>query len=90
MEGEEEDHLCLLEEVEVVHLRVVEADERTGSLSVGLGLGGGGQSDFVEEEGERGLGQEVEDPVCRAEEVEVQKLLCSTPSSPPPSLQTAR
>lgn len=74
-----EHHLCLLEEVGVARLHVLEVVGGTGPLAVtGLGEEAGGQSGFEKVEGlERSdqiPAQEAEALVCQVEVVEAQQL----------------
>lgn len=89
------DRLCLTEEVGVACLHVLEAAEEAGCLAMtGPGSEAEGQSGLAEVEGlvqrDWSLAQEAEALVCQVEVVDVQRLLCSPPFSPPPCLQTAR
>lgn len=75
-----EDHLCLMQEVGVADLHVMEL--LGGSHAVtGLGEEAGGQSGLEEVEGleqtDRSPAKEGEALVCRVEVVEVQKLRCN-------------
>lgn len=78
-----EGHLCLLEEVGVAHLHVLEVVGGTGPLAVtGQGWEAGGQSGLEEvevvEKSDSIPAQEAEALVCQAEVVEAQKLECNS------------
>lgn len=93
--AEVEDRPGLMGAVAVGRLHELKMAVGVGHLAeLGLGWEAKGQSESLGVEGLEQMDQSLAGvagvPVCQVEEVEVQQLRCSPPSSPPPSLLTAR